>query len=1411
MPEAARHHDEIAHTEVTTGFLTGAVAAAGAAWGTEALVTTAVEAGAMTGGVGFLVVLGIGALACWGLPALGAAAGRWVQKPAEGQIVATSHNIFINGRPAAHTHDPVSCHSGEIIAEGSKTVIFNRELAARHGDRTTQGGVIVSYSPNVIIGGPTATVAPIDDIPAWAQWAALAIELAPGLGRLAGRLIGKAAAGAFGRAAEAGADLVGKTGGEAGGEAAAAEEGAAATAGEDSAAGGRAEESTATAASEGEPVNPATGAVFSDHVDFVLPGPLPLQFARVWTSRSTIRGELGYGWHHSLDLAVIERGPNRLAVRLADGRFALFDRPGAGAPSLNLRERLQLWDVDGRYQLTDYRARAWLFGDACPDGVRRLAQVCDANGNAIRLHRDAAGGLDGIVDCAGRVLDVRRDTQGRITAILGPHPAGEGQLTLVRFAYDAAGDLVATQDANGDGFQYGYDRHLLSTIRWPAALVFHFRYDDPARRWAARCVETVGEDGLFLRRLTYDDAARTTTVRDGFGTVRLYEWNTLGRVVAFTDGLGRRSTTTYDRWSHVVAETRADGATRSTAYDAVGRVVSAADYDGAVTRYDYAPPRSDGLLTALAVEVRAADGGTSRFRYDDRANLVSAIRPGGAETRFVRDTRGLVLAVQDRIGLRRRFAWDAAGLPVWEASTQAARVRFAHDALGRLVETQRAGEQPVRYARDAVGRVVEVVRADGRRVRLAYDQEGQVTSHTNAAGRVTRWEYGGLPYPVRRIAADGTARLYEYDDDLRLVGLTNAKGERYTLGYDLAGQLVEEVGFDDRCQRYAYDAAGFLAEHQDEEGRGAVFRRDPLGRLLERRFADGTVQQYRYDKLGRMVGADNAARRVGFVWAADGTLAEEHQDDLVLRHACDARGRRVETVLPDGRRVRVEWNGDDTVASVRFEDTSVARYTRDALGREITRHSGGLAIGSDYDPQGRLIRQVAHGRAREAVLGRRYSYDDADRVAAIDDLLGGQAEYRYDAQERLIGVDGDDPEAFVIDPAGNILAGTGEASGVAVGDRLLFRGDRKFEYDGCGNRVREVRGAGGGVVVDYRYGPDNQLKEVEERSRRGRRVTRFAYDALGRRVSKESAWAPPAPANDVFAGGAPVETTMRFLWDGNVLVAETQSDDPLATVYLHEPGSFRPLAQVRRDAGGQADAVYHYHLDQVGTPREVTNDNGRVVWRGRLKAWGALAAEPVAEVAQPLRFQGQYADAETGLHYNRFRYYAPAEGCYVQQDPIGLLGGVNLASYVSDPASAVDPFGLAKCPMVTRDDMGRPTEWSSEVSPADIGTGSPTNQATRDFARSIGNPTDDAGHALGNNLGGSGTDTHNIFPQAPSVNRGSFRTFEGSIADRVTATGQPAQLSLQPNYLGNSMRPSELNYTASFADGAVMKRTFPNP
>ena len=203
------------------------------------------------------------------------------------------------------------------------------------------------------------------------------------------------------------------------------------------------------------------------------------------------------------------------------------------------------------------------------------------------------------------------------------------------------------------------------------------------------------------------------------------------------------------------------------------------------------------------------------------------------------------------------------------------------------------------------------------------------------------------------------------------------------------------------------------------------------------------------------------------------------------------------------------------------------------------------------------------------------------------------------------------------------------------------------------------------------------------------KTTTFSYDALGRRIAKRSSHA-----------------TTLFGWDGDTLAFEsTQSTEGQQELqawrgdsvhYIHEPGSFVPLVQIRQAQavalsqttdvkaliaanGGRYDIeqdplwngqqlktptafakeeIAFYQCDHLGTPQELTDHEGWIAWSAQYKAWGE-AKQAISEAGRkagfrnPIRFQGQYFDDETGLHYNRHRYYDPAAGRFVSKDPIG--------------------------------------------------------------------------------------------------------------------------------------------------------------
>ncbi|PTU69042.1 hypothetical protein DBB33_06090 [Chromobacterium haemolyticum] len=174
--------------------------------------------------------------------------------------------------------------------------------------------------------------------------------------------------------------------------------------------------------------------------------------------------------------------------------------------------------------------------------------------------------------------------------------------------------------------------------------------------------------------------------------------------------------------------------------------------------------------------------------------------------------------------------------------------------------------------------------------------------------------------------------------------------------------------------------------------------------------------------------------------------------------------------------------------------------------------------------------------------------------------------------------------------------------------------------------------------------------------------------------------------------------TTLYGWDGDVLAFETR--DEQAVHYLFEPDSFAPLAQVHTEAvrgvkvpnwnqyrpydsdldplrkpapePSEPTTVYYYHTDHLGTPQALTDEQGALALEMDYQAWGQ-AREIIADAANkagirnPFRFQGQYQDQESGLHYNRHRYYDPEIGRFISRDPIGLMGGVNTHTYAPNP------------------------------------------------------------------------------------------------------------------------------------------------
>ena len=278
------------------------------------------------------------------------------------------------------------------------------------------------------------------------------------------------------------------------------------------------------------------------------------------------------------------------------------------------------------------------------------------------------------------------------------------------------------------------------------------------------------------------------------------------------------------------------------------------------------------------------------------------------------------------------------------------------------------------------------------------------------------------------------------------------------------------------------------------------------------------------------------------------------------------------------------------------------------------------------------------------------------------------APYFY-PRSRLLSVRARDAnETFQYDQAGNLISvGGGQSAsyeGLAKGDQFQVfvtpefnvKQSPQYTYDGHGNRIARNVAA---QTTRYRYDGTHQLASIEHTN--GAK-SRYEYDALGRRIAKH------------FTDAQGRTQTTLFVWNGDWMVQELRSGSAPIT-YVKHPDNAGPLAKI------EGSRVYHYVNDHLGTPQEIHDGRGQIVWAADISAYGKTRSYLRREIDNPIRFPGQYYDAESGLHYNRHRYYDPMAARYINQDPLWLSGGWNQYAYVAgNPIIGIDPFGLApKC------------------------------------------------------------------------------------------------------------------------------------
>lgn len=1010
----------------------------------------------------------------------------------------------------------------------------------------------------------------------------------------------------------------------------------------------------------GCPVSMVTGEELLTLDDGTLDGRLPFVFTRLYrTSAADLDIGLGRGWSHALAHRLELDGEQVVWVD-QENRRTTFPLPNTQRPAIhNSLARAAIYLGNEPDELIVAQAGADAAFLHFRDG--HLVALSDRHDNRLTVQRNIHGDISRLDNGAGRALRLRY-AQRHLIAVdyQSFHPAitldeaWRTEQTLMSYRYDGRFRLIEAINAAGESERYDYDdRHVILQRQLAGGASFYWEWQGLGP--ASRCVRHWASFAQMDSRYTWGED-RSVTVRHLDGSQEVYVHDERARLVRKVEPDGGEHLKAYDEQGRLIAEQDPLGAVCEYRYDDVGRLVALMPADEAPTSYEY----RNGFL-----HTRSRGQAVWTYRRNARGDVIVSIDPDGRRTEYAYDAHGQLLARYDPDGGEHRFAWSRLGQLTEEILPDGGRRCFSYDALGRLLSRKDEHGALTHYRWDAVGRLLQVTLPSGATRTWSYNAYGKVTAEHDEQGRLTRYEYADdLHLVSRRLNPDGSELKYRYDSArLLLTEIENESGEKYQLDYTPNGLIRQQVGFDGQRTTYAYDLNGHLLEKTEhgEDGSQWVtrYQRDAAGRLRVKTLPDGQAIEYRYDELGRLVYVnDGSDRPLAFEYDAQDRLVCEHQGWGTLRYRYDACGRLNHLRLPDDSQLDYHHAPGGALTAIDLNGSRLTEHRFDA-GRERQRQQGRLLSDYTYDEQGRLKAQTVWQNPQQQLLWRDYAYSPRGNLQTLSDNRSRRC-YQYDPLDRLTRIDfshSEPPEHFCHDPAGNLLMQDRPGPTTLKGNRLLKEGDRHYDYDAFGNLIRERRGQA--LISAYRY--DSQHRLIGVTTADGRE-TSYRYDAFGRRISKT-------------VDGL----TTEFFWQGDQVVAENSPRHHRS--YVYEPGTFRPLAML--DGEGLNACPFYYHLDHLGTPQELTRYSGEIVWSARYNGYGKLTELKHGggeQLEQPLRFQGQYFDPESGLHYNRHRYYNPETGRYLTPDPSKLAGGLNGYRYTLNPTGWVDPLGLVDCP-----------------------------------------------------------------------------------------------------------------------------------
>ncbi|EBB6671614.1 RHS repeat protein [Salmonella enterica] len=1042
----------------------------------------------------------------------------------------------------------------------------------------------------------------------------------------------------------------------------------------------------------GSPVNPLLGAkVLPGETDIALPGPLPFMLTRSYSSYRTKTpapvGTFGPGWKAPFDIRLQLRD-DELIINDDGGRSIHFEPLLPGETAFSRSESLWLarggvaklhesnvlhvlWQAlpeDLRLSQHLYLATNsaqgpwWILGwpERIPGAdeplpaplppYRVLTGVADRFGRTQTFQRDAggefAGNITGVTDGAGRRFRLvltsqaqRAESARRQAAAAGTRPAPFPQtLPVAGYGADSGIRLEAVWLTHDPAYpdnlpalplaRYTYTpRGELSAVYDRSGTpVRSFTYDDkhPGRMTAH---QYAGRPQTTYR---YDAAGRVTEQHNPAGLSYTYGYEK--NAVVITDSLNRREvlyTEGEGGLKRVIKEEKADGSAITREFDNAGRMVAMTDAAGRKTEYRL------NIGSGNVTEIVAPDGRSVRFSYNDQRQLISTTEDG----------------------LTRQMEYDPAGRVTRLVNENGASTAFTYDLMDRLTQQTGFDGRTQRYHHSVTGQLV--CSEDENLVTLwHYDTSDRLTHRTVDDEPAEQWQYnerGWLTELSHLSDGHRAAVQYEYDKQGRMSlerqtvqnPETNELLWQHVTRHDYPKGLATRTTSDSLPPvEWLTYGSGYISGMKLGDTPLVDFSRDRLhretlrsfgayeqnsiytatGQLLSQTFSDPVLnREYGYNDSEQLIRISGTHQQNDWQYDAAGRLISARHRDQWQQYATDPAGNRLADrakypVLPS------LWQDN------RISEDAQYFYHHDAHGRltqkdeRRIRNGGGYVHSYHYDNQHRL----AHYRREQqgvTLLESRYLYDPLGR------RLGKRVWKSKRERSSLSG------EEYV----------------------YLNKTPEVTWYGWDGDRLTTTQTETQRIQTIYTPGSFTPLVRIETDTAE---LAKAVHRSLAEKFQQE--------ANVTFP---PELVTMVDSLEAELTRGELSEPN---RAWLAQGGLTPEQIQNQMEPEYTPQRKIHlYHCDHRGLPLALVNVEGKADWSAEYDAWGNMLRENNPHnLVQHIRLPGQQYDEETGLYYNRHRYYDPLQGQYITQDPIGMMGGWNPYIYPLNPVMDIDPLGL---------------------------------------------------------------------------------------------------------------------------------------